>query len=85
MNDDILITLEGLLKTIKSSKAVTINLYHMVEVDGEQVKQLLISFLLPGYECLDDFLMDDEVTEIEILNSTSINITIDTSKNEPTP
>ena len=74
--NDILITLEGLLKTIKSEKPITVNLYKEVtDADPE----LLISFLLPGYECLDDFLMDDEVKEITILNTQSIAVVIDTS------
>lgn len=81
--NEILITLEGLLKTITSTKPITINLYHMVQEDPEvePVKTLLITFLLPGYDCIDDFLMDDEVKSIEIVNSTNINIVIDTSLN----
>ena len=76
--NDILITLEGLLKTIKSTKDITINLYHMVQTDPEvePVKELLITFLLPGYNSIDDFLMDDEVKVIEIVNTTTINIPI---------
>lgn len=82
--NEILITLEGLLKTITSTKSITINLYHMVQEDPEvePVKTLLITFLLPGYDCIDDFLMDDEVKSIEIVNSTNINILIDTSLND---
>lgn len=82
--NEILITLEGLLKTIISTKPITINLYHMVQEDPEvePVKTLLITFLLPGYDCIDDFLMDDEVKSIEIVNSTNINIVIDTSLND---
>ena len=77
--NDILITLKGLLQTIVSpNKTVTINLYHMVD----DVKTALITFLLPGYECIDDFYMDDEVTEIEIVDSRTINIVIDTSLND---
>ncbi len=77
--NDILITLKGLLQTIVSpNKTVTINLYHMVE----DVKTALITFLLPGYECIDDFYMDDEVKEIEIVDSRTINIVIDTSLND---
>ena len=82
--NDILITLEGLLKTIVSTKDITINLYHMIQTDPEvePVKELLITFLLPGYDCIDDFLMDDEVKEIRITNSTTIEIVIDTSLND---
>ena len=74
----ILITLEGLLKTIVSTRPITINLYE--EVVGSD-PELLISFALPGYECLDDYLMDDEVKAISIVSTTVINITIDTSLN----
>ena len=83
--NDILITLKGLLQTIVSpNKTVTINLYHMIQDDPEvePVKTLLITFLLPGYECIDDFYMDDEVKEIEIVDSRTINIVIDTSLND---
>ena len=83
--NEILITLEGLLKTIVSTKPITINLYHMVQPEdpeAEPVKTQLITFLLPGYDCIDDFLMDDEVKSIEIVNSTNINIVIDTSLND---
>ena len=75
---DILITLEGFLRTIVSTRPMTVNLYKEV-TDPETPDELLISFLLPGYECLDDFLMDDEVKKIEIVNTTTINIVIDTS------
>ena len=43
---------------------------------------LLISFALPGYECLDDFLLDDVVQKIEISTVSKLVITIDTSHNE---
>ena len=43
---------------------------------------LLISFALPGYECLDDFLLDDIVQKIEITTVSKLVITIDTSHNE---
>lgn len=78
--NDILITLEGLLKTIVSTRPTTINLYSAA-TDPEADPTLLITFLLPGYDCLDDFLMDDEVKAIAIINATTINITIDTSLN----
>ena len=81
MPNDILITLEGLLKTIVSTKDITINLYRVEGTDPE-TKTLLITFLLPGYYCIDDFLMDDEVKEIKIINSTTIEIVIDTSLND---
>lgn len=68
------ITLEGLLKVISSEKTITVNLY-------DENNLLLISFGLPGYDCLDDFLLDDEVTKLEILNLYNLNITIDTSQN----
>jgi hypothetical protein len=70
-----MITLEGLLKVIVSQKIITVNLY-------DENDLLLISFGLPGYDCLDDFLLDDEVTKLEITNLYNINITIDTSTDE---
>ena len=66
--------LQGLLQAIVSQKTVTINLF-------DENDLLLISFGLPGYDCLDDYLLDDEVIKIEILTLYNINITIDTSKN----
>lgn len=69
-----MISLEGLLKVIKSEKIISINLYNENDL-------LLITFDLPGYDCLDDFLLDDEVTKIEIINMNKLNVTIDTSQN----
>lgn len=71
---DILITFEGLLKVIDSPKTVTVNLYDENEL-------LLITFGLPGYQALDDFLCDDEVTKIVLKNLYTIDVYIDTSKN----
>lgn len=71
-----MINLEGLLKVIVSGKVMTVNLFNENDL-------LLISFGLPGYDCLDDFLLDDEVKKIELVNVTNVNITIDTSNNEP--
>lgn len=75
MDNNILITLEGLLKTIYTNKDITVNLYN-------EDNLLLITFILAGYNSLDDFLMDDEVKKIEIVNATNLKVTIDTSKNE---
>lgn len=72
-----MITLEGLLQTIYTTKPMTINLY-------DEKNLLLISFNLAGYKALDDFLCDDDVTRIEIINATTLNITIDTSNNDIT-
>ena len=66
--------LQGLLKAIVSTKTITINLY-------DENDLLLISFGLPGYDCLDDFLLDDEVLKIELVTLYNLNVTIDTSKN----
>ena len=70
------IQLEALLKAIVAPKGkeITINLYNEKDL-------LLITFVLPGYSHLDDILLDDEVTKIEITNLYNINITIDTSHN----
>jgi hypothetical protein len=67
-----MITLEGLLKVIASEKVITVNLYSENDL-------LLITFRLPGYDYLDDFLLDDEVLKLEITNLYNINVKIDTS------
>ena len=69
-----LITLKGLLQVIDSPKPVTVNL-----IDENDL--LLIKFELPGYNCLDDFLEDDEVILVKINNLYNLDIKIDTSKN----
>ena len=74
MNTDVLITLKGLLSVITSDKEITVNLF-------SEEGLLLITFILNGYECLDDFLEDDEVTKIEFPKYNTINVTIDTTKN----
>ena len=67
--------LQELLGVIYSpTKIIQIDLFNENDL-------LLISFALPGYDCLDDFLLDDEVTKIEILSLTKLEITIDTSQN----
>jgi len=67
--------LQNLLKAIFSpAKIIQIDLYN-------ENNLLLISFALPGYDCLDDFLLDDEVKRLEIVNLNKLNITIDTSLN----
>lgn len=62
------------LKVIKSDKDITVNLY-------DENDLLLITFVLAGYDCLDDFLMNDEVLELSFANLNKINIKIDTSNN----
>ena len=74
-NEEIKITLEGLLGVISSTKKITINLYNENDL-------LLITFILDGYKHLDDFLCDDEVIKIELPSMTTMNITIDTSRND---
>lgn len=70
------ITLEGFLKVVKSGTTpITINL----SAKGEEENTPLITFILPGYDCLDNFLLDDEVTEIEIVKLNVFNIVIDTT------
>ena len=73
MGDDI-ITLGGLLSTISSTKNITINLFN-------QSNLLIITFVLAGYKALEDDLEASQVTKIEILTPTSLNITI----NQTTP
>jgi hypothetical protein len=67
MNDTI--TLGGLLSTIVSTKKITINLF-------DQNDLLIITFILDGYEALEDELEAATVTKIEISNMTTLNITI---------
>ena len=74
------ITLEGFLSVLKSAQPVTINLSSKGLLEDE-ANLPLITFILPGYDCLDDFLLDDEVVEIEIVNPKVINVVIDTSNN----
>ena len=69
------ITLGGLLSTISSTKNITINLF---SAEG----LLIITFILAGYAALEDELESSTVTKIEILNTTTLNITIDDA---PTP
>jgi len=68
------ITLEGLLSVIKSVKPITVNL---VNEEGLEI----ITFMLPGYKALDDFLEDDEVLEIDLINLGNIKVKIDTTLN----
>lgn len=63
--------LQGFLKALVSKKPVTINLF-------DEKGLLLISFNQEGWKSLDDFLCDDEVTKIEIVNLFNINVTINT-------
>ena len=74
MGEEIKITLEGLLSVIESTKPITINLYN-------EENLLLITFVMSGYDCLDDFLCDDEVKKVKIVNLNTLDVTIDTSLN----
>lgn len=65
-----MITLKGLLSVIKSERIIKVNLY-----DTEEI--LRISFDLPGYTALEDRLEESEVTGIEIVNMTTMNVYID--------
>ncbi len=66
-----MITLSGLLSVIHSEKIIKVNLY-----DSEDL--LKISFDLPGYAALEDRLEECEVTKIEIINMTTMNVYINT-------
>ena len=68
------INLKGLLSVIVSEKPITINLFN-------EKNLLLITFVLPGYPCLEDVYEEDPVTRVEIKNLSTLNITIDTSAN----
>ena len=65
-----MITLKGLLSVIKSERIIKVNLY-----DTEEI--LRISFDLPGFAALEDKLEESEVTGIEIVNMTTMNVYID--------
>lgn len=62
-----MINLQGLLTTIESDKTVTVNLYNNSDL-------LLITFGLPGYDSLDDELLEKPVRKIKIANATNISI-----------
>ena len=66
------ITLEGFLSVIHTNKNITINLFN-------ENNDLLITFGLSGYPALDDFLCDDEITKIQFVSITNLNVYIDTS------
>lgn len=68
------ITLEGFLRVVKSgTNPITINL----SAKGEEENTSLITFILPGYDHLDDDLLADEVVEIEIVKLNVFNVVID--------
>ena len=68
------ITLGGLMRVIKSTKDITVNLY-------DENDLLKITFIQTGWEALDDFLCDDEVLELNFSALNKIDVKIDTSKN----
>lgn len=72
--EPLLITLKGLLSTIKSDKPITINLFNQEDL-------LLITFELAGYPALEDVIEADEVLEISFPKYNTINVKIDTSNN----
>lgn len=63
--------LNELLEAIKlvNNKIITVKLY-----DAEDLE--MIVFEIPGFECLDDEILDQEVSEIRILTDTSIKINL---------
>jgi hypothetical protein len=67
-----MINLEGLLTTIESDKTITVNLYNSSDL-------LLITFGLPGYDSLDDELLELPVRKIRITNATNISVYLGTS------
>ena len=74
MDNDILITLKGLLSVIQSEKDITINLF-------DENDLLIITFLMNGYSALEDVLEADEVIKIEFPKMNTINVTINTVNN----
>ena len=66
-----MINLQGLLTTIESDKTITVNLYNDTDL-------LLITFGLPGYDSLDDELLELPVRKIRIANATNISVYLGT-------
>jgi len=64
-----MITLAGLLSVIESQKVVTVNLY-------DENDLLLITFNLPGFNCLEDELEERTVAKMKINTLTNIDITL---------
>ena len=62
-----MVQLEGLFRAIVSSKIITVNLFDSNDL-------LLITFQLPGFDALDDWLLEKDVTEIEIINASTIRV-----------
>ena len=62
-----MVQLEGLFRALVSSKIITINLF-----DNNDL--LLITFQLPGFDALDDWLLEKDVAEIEIINASTIRV-----------
>ena len=65
-----MITLNGLLSVIESTKIIKVNLF------DDTTKLLIISFDLPGYSALEDEIESSTVSKIEIANMTTLNISI---------
>jgi len=64
-----MITLSGLLSVIESTKPITVNLF-------SEENLLLITFVLPGYPCLEDELEERTVAKVKINSLTNIDITL---------
>ena len=62
-----MVQLEGLFRALVSSKIITINLFDSNDL-------LLITFQLPGFDALDDWLLEKDVAEIEIINASTIRV-----------
>lgn len=65
-----MITLSGLLSVIQSTKTIKINLF------DNATELLIISFDLPGYAALEDEIEASTVSKVEIVNMTTLNISI---------
>lgn len=63
--------LRTLLSTIKiiNSNIITVQLYSNDDLE-------MIVFEIPGYECLDDNILEQEVEEIRIFTATTIKINL---------
>lgn len=67
-------TLLSLFNAIKSDKIITINLYNENDL-------LLITFGLPGYDALDDYLLERKVDTLEIQRLDMLKIKIKAQEN----
>ena len=72
------IKLGSLFETIVSDKIITIDLYDKNDLQ-------IIKFEMPGYDALDDWLLEEDVQEFKIENLISIKIKLATYEKDTVP